>query len=289
MGKESSRGVSDSFLFRLLEEKRRYYAGRFHEEINVRGMDGDKFLNEQSHLPLSFLKYICGDGRVHIIAEVKKASPSVGRIRQVDEVEQALTYVRGGASAISVLTERKYFGGDISHLQRVVRALRENRFEIPVLRKDFVIFGWEVVEAREAGASSFLLISEALSEDELAELFLLGKKLGMEPLVECFSYEGMEKIIKVDSKLRRGGQELKLIGINSRNLNTLDVSLERAKKIFLEFRSFLADKVVVAESGIKTKEDILGFLKLGINVFLVGETLMRAENPAEKIREFINV
>ena len=279
MRNESNKDVADSFLLHLIEEKRRQYAEKKLQYQN-------QYYYHSS--PPSFLGAICGDGKVHIIAEVKKASPSAGKIKQVDEVEQALTYVRGGASAISVLTEKKYFGGDISHLQKVVRALRERKFEIPVLRKDFVIFGWEVMETRKAGASSYLLISEALSEDELLELLLLGRKLGMEPLVECFSHEGMEKIIKVDSKLRKNGEGIKIIGINSRNLHTLDVSLERAKKIFLDFKDFLSGKVVVAESGIKTKEDILGFLKLGINVFLVGETLMRAENPAKKIREFIS-
>jgi len=286
----------DSFLLKLIHEKRKIFPSRDDigkkEEriysIRVGKEEGSRAISWNRN-PIPFLRVFSGDG-IRIIAEVKKASPSSGKIKDVDESEQAVLYARAGACAISVLTEKKFFGGDISHLVNVVSALVKNGFEVPVLRKDFLIFATEVIESYEAGASSFLLISEALEKSELVELVSLGRKFGMEPLVECFSEEGMEKILSADDEMKSKGMEgIKVIGINSRNLHTLDVSLDRAKSIFLKFKDFLSDKVVVAESGIKTKEDIKGFVDIGVRNFLIGETLMRAPDPEQKIKEFMKI
>ncbi len=219
-----------------------------------------------------FLKALVSDGIV-IIAEVKKASPSAGNIKSVSAVEQAKRYELGKADAISVLTEGEYFQGSLDDMLCV--SLEVN---LPVMRKDFIVFEEEILQTLEFGGDSFLLISEALeSHQDLEKLINFGRRVGMEPVVECFSSEGMEKILKTSAKI---------VGINSRDLHDLSLDLERGIKIYSYFKRYLEDKVVVAESGIKNKEDILRFVKMGVRRFLIGESLMRSENPEKLIQEF---
>ncbi|MDT7906439.1 MAG: indole-3-glycerol-phosphate synthase [Candidatus Calescibacterium sp.] len=266
-----------SFLLKLIEEKERKK-----KQEEQRGLGKEKF--ELGEVELSsvskisdgekFLRALSPEQKIIIIAEVKKASPSAGKIKDAEAVEQAKIYERGGADAISLLTEEIYFGGSKDDLFKVAKSVN-----LPVLRKDFIIYEDEIYETKKLGASSILLISEALEHKKLEEFIKITQSLNLEPLVECFSEEGMEKIINLK-------KQPKIIGINSRNLHTLEVDLNRIKEIYRKFRNFLKNKIVVAESGIKTKEDIISIAKEGITRFLIGETLMKSKNPDETIKEF---
>jgi indole-3-glycerol phosphate synthase len=268
-----------SFLLKLIEEKEKKKEKKRKEQRELRI---EKFESDEDEL-LSvskvsdgekFLRALSPEQKIIIIAEVKKASPSAGKIKDAEAVEQAKIYERGGADAISVLTEEIYFGGSKDDLFKVAKSIN-----LPVLRKDFIIYEDEIYETKKLGASSILLISEALEHKKLEEFIKITQSLNLEPLVECFSEEGMEKIINLKN-------QPKIIGINSRNLHTLEVDLNRIKEIYRKFRNFLKNKIVVAESGIKTKEDIISIAKEGITRFLIGETLMKSKNPDETIKEF---
>ena len=277
-----------SFLLKLIEEKKikkkkqgeekqleeKEQGGSGKSELESRESESLKLMWSETSNGIKFLKALSPSQKIVIIAEVKKASPSAGKIKETDVVEQAKIYQKGGADAISVLTEENYFGGSKDDLFKVA-----NSINLPVLRKDFIIYEDEIYETKKLGASSILLISEALEHTKLEEFIKLTQNVNLEPLVECFSEEGMEKIIKLKN-------QPKIIGINSRNLHTLEVDLNRIKQIYKKFRKFLENKIVVAESGIKTKKDISSIVKEGITRFLIGETLMKSENPAETIKEF---
>ncbi len=272
-----------SFLLKLIEEKKIKKKKQEEEKEKIKSKKAEHESQEKESSKLmwseisdgeKFLKALSTNKKIVIIAEVKKASPSAGKIKEIDVVEQAKIYQKGGADAISVLTEEIYFGGSKDDLIKVAKSIN-----LPVLRKDFIIFEDEIYETKILGASSILLISEALENDYLGEFIKIAQSINIEPLVESFSEEGMEKIIKLKN-------QPKIIGINSRNLHSLEVDLNRIKEIYKKFRKFLETKLVVAESGIKTKEDILSIAKEGITRFLIGETLMKSENPEETIKKF---
>lgn len=249
------------------------FLSKYIEEKRKKGIEN--LSNIQREKPIrDFVSAISGE-KISIIAEIKKSSPSSGVIKDKDAVSCAIEYQEGGADAISVLTEQKYFKGDIKDLKSVSQISK-----IPVLRKDFIIHKSEIYESYINGADAFLLISECFtSPREIEEMILYGRKLGIEPLLEFFSEEGGEKAIKTSAKV---------IGINNRNLNTLDVDLKRGIELFKKFQNHLKGRIVVSESGIKSKEDILIFVRSGINKFLIGETLMRSQNPGELIKELKN-
>ncbi|MCS7212650.1 MAG: indole-3-glycerol phosphate synthase TrpC [Candidatus Calescibacterium sp.] len=222
--------------------------------------------------PISFTEALEKDS-ICIIAEVKRASPSAGIIKLKDAVSCAKEYEEGGADAISVLTEKEYFGGDIEDLKSVSEIVK-----IPVLRKDFILDKDEIYESYIIGADSYLLISECFeSYEDIEQMIEYGRNLGMEPLLEFFSDEGGNKAVKTSAKI---------IGINNRNLHTLEVDLKKGIELFEKFRNKLDGKIVVSESGIKSKKDIDTLVNVGITRFLIGETLMKSSNPGELIREF---
>ena len=225
----------------------------------------EKRANSQPHVFLDALR--CKD-RVNIIAEVKRSSPSAGDIRQgADAVETAITYEAAGAAAISVLTESEYFGGSLQDLVKVSSAVR-----IPLLRKDFTVDAHQIYEAAGAGASAVLLIVAALDPSELHDLRRIAEdELGMDTLVEAHSAAEVETALAVGANL---------IGINNRNLQTLDVSLETSRSLA---KYIVADSVFISESGIKTSADVDALRYLGYRGFLVGETLMRASDPAQAL------
>jgi indole-3-glycerol phosphate synthase len=259
----------NSFLLKIIGEK------RSSAQIKERGDFRRIYEFGKSQLENNlFVQALKKDG-ILVIAEVKRSSPSSGLIKNSDCAFQVKIYEKSGADAISVLTEKRYFNGSLEDL---VVAKRET--SLPVLRKDFIIFEEEIFETARLSADSLLLISEALEEDVLEEFIKLSRGLGMEPLVECFSEEGMEKVVRVSPLL---------VGINSRNLHSLDVDIERAIRIFRKFRKYLEGKIVVAESGIKTKSDVMYIAKEGIRRFLIGETLMRSDSPEKLIRDFKSV
>ena len=211
--------------------------------------------------------------KINIIAEIKKASPSKGVIRgDFNPVEIAKIYEENGAAAISVLADEKYFKGHIDYVEAVSKVVN-----IPVMRKDFIIDERQILEAYAKGADSYLLITRILEPKKLKQLIEFGRQLNMEPLVEVFTEE--EAKITID----KGG---KIVGVNNRDLDTFKVDINKSKNLCPKIKEWGAE-VVVAESGISSKEEIDELRKYGVNAFLIGESLMREKDIASKLREFI--
>lgn len=208
-------------------------------------------------------------GRAAVIAEVKKASPSRGVIRaDFDPAAVAGTYARGGAVCLSVLTDRDYFQGDDAHLQ----AAREAA-DLPVLRKDFTIDPYQVWETRAIGADAVLLIVAALEDELLAELHDTAVEAGLDVLVEVHTAAELERALKLDTPL---------IGINNRDLHNFETRLETT----LELQSRVpGDRLLITESGIHTPADVQRMRSRGVHAFLVGESLMRADDPGAALAE----
>jgi indole-3-glycerol phosphate synthase len=208
-----------------------------------------------------------------IIAEVKKASPSAGVLRaDFDPVAIARIYEAGGANAISVLTDEPFFQGHLAYLTAIRQAVAP-----PVLRKDFIIDAYQVVEARVAGADAVLLIAEILDGSELQALLGQIHALGMHALVELYDRANLPRVLDAGAKI---------IGVNNRDLRTFVTSLEHT----IELASALpADCCLVSESGIRTRDDMLRLEAAGVKAALIGETLMRAADIGAKLRELRGV
>ena len=210
---------------------------------------------------------------VGVIAEVKRRSPSQGAIREeLDPVSHAAAYARGGAVAVSVLTDGPHFGGSIEDLQRVVRAV-----QVPVLRKDFVIDETQVHEARAAGASAVLLIARILSAAQLGRLAGVVRSCGMTPLVE------VHKPAELDAALAAGPS---VLGINARDLDTFMVDLSGAEKMIARIPAGIP---VVAESGIQTRADVERLAAVGADYVLVGTSVARQPDPEAAVRALVGV
>lgn len=225
-------------------------------------------------LPLNFKEALLpsSDGRIRVIAEVKKASPSKGVIREdFDHLEIARTYERNGASALSVLTDRHFFQGSIDYLSEIRQMV-----SLPLLRKDFVFDEYQILEARGYGADAVLLIAAVLDDKELCDFVKLSLDLGMAPLVEVHDEIELERVLKTNAEL---------IGINNRNLQTFKTDINTTVRLM---NSIPEDKVVVSESGINTKEDIKFLKDVGVDAFLIGEALMREADIGKKLREFVS-
>ena len=211
------------------------------------------------------------DSRVRLIAEVKRSSPSKGDLAKIsDPVKLAKTYETAGANLISVLTEQRRFKGEISDLVAVRAAV-----EIPVLRKDFIATEFQVKETKLIGADLMLLIVAALEEPKLRNLYSLAKEIGLEVLVEVHNDAELETAMKLNPKI---------IGVNARNLKTLEVD----ESNFAELLPKIPGNVIkVAESGINSREQVKRLEQLGTDAILVGESLVKAEDPAKKIFELL--
>ncbi len=210
------------------------------------------------------------DNPYRIIAEIKKASPSKGVIREdFDPIIIGQEYERGGADALSILTEPHFFQGDKEYLGAVRRYT-----SIPILRKDFIIDKYQLVEALAYGADFVLLIAKALSRKELKELLNYALHLGLEVLVEIHDKTDLIKAIFAGANI---------IGINHRNLETFKMDMSLTEKLIPLIPN---GKVIVAESGITTREMVEELSKVGADAFLVGEHFMRQENLSEAVREF---
>ena len=211
---------------------------------------------------------------VSLIAECKKASPSKGVIvRDYDPVEIATRYVRGGASAISVLTDGRHFQGSLTHL----RDVREATFDkqIPLLRKDFTFDPYQIYEARSAGADAILLIAAVLGKGQMQELLSLTHQLGMNALVEVHSEEELETVLQIKPRI---------IGVNNRNLKTFEVDFENTRRL----RGMISEDVLaVGESGLKSADDVRTMRDIGVDAILVGETLVKSKNLTATVREFV--
>jgi indole-3-glycerol phosphate synthase len=208
------------------------------------------------------------DGGLGLIAEVKKASPSAGVIAEdFDPVRQAKIYDQAGASAISVLTDEKYFQGKLEYLV----AIRE-QVSCPVLRKDFIVHEAQIYEASVARADAILLIVAALSQDELVHLLDVTQRYQLEALVEVHDAEEMERALDTDARI---------IGINNRNLKTMEVDLETTESVGEEVPEGI---ILVSESGIKSVEDAAQVKAWGADAVLVGEMLMRVDDVAGMVQ-----
>lgn len=239
-------------------------------------------------LPLRELIAVCADDDVPtldpmprfrapqlaVISEVKRSSPSKGALAEItDPAALAQQYADGGAAAISVLTERRRFGGSLLDLVAVRGALDT----VPLLRKDFIVDDYQLYEARAAGADLALLIVAALSDERLEHLMGLAEDLGLTALVEVHTEEETARAVTAGAQL---------IGVNNRNLKTLDVDLAQFEKLAPLIPS---DRVKVAESGILTLDDVQRVVNAGADVILVGEALVTTGNPTQAVADFTAV
>ena len=249
---------------------------RKHQEISARRqMASPDSLQQQADAasaPRGFvaaLKRRVEQGESAVIAEIKKASPSKGVIREhFDVVEIARSYAAGGASCLSVLTDQDFFQG---HEEFLVAA--RSACQLPVIRKDFIIDPYQVVESRAIGADCILLIVAALDDEALKSLHQHARKLGMDVLVEVHNREELDRALKL---------ELEMVGINNRDLRTFDTSLDTTINL-LEL--IPAGCLVVTESGIHSREDVALMRQHDVNAFLVGEAFMRVPDPGQGLRE----
>lgn len=208
------------------------------------------------------------DGKLAVVAEVKKASPSAGVIAEsFDPIAIAKNYEHGGASAISVLTDTKFFQGSLENLETVRRVV-----SLPLLRKDFILDEIQILESAANGADAILLIVAALEQSELVDLLSAAKDRQLDAVVEVHTREELHRAIEAGAKI---------VGINNRNLATFDVDLAVTEELCRE----VPDEIVlVSESGIKTARDAARVKACGVDAILVGEALMRGETSIEELR-----
>lgn len=210
------------------------------------------------------------NGESAVIAEIKKASPSKGVIReQFDPITIAQTYEQNGAACLSVLTDRDYFMGAAEYLVAARSAT-----QLPVLRKDFIVDPYQIFEARCMGADCILLIVAALEQSQMLELERVATQLGMSVLVEAHSQEEFERAIQLETSL---------IGVNNRDLRTFETSLETT---FGLISALPEDRILITESGIHDRADVVLMRERGVFAFLVGEAFMRQPDPGEALKSF---
>lgn len=215
------------------------------------------------------IKQTLATGHAAVIAEIKKASPSKGVMREnFQPAEIAVSYEQGGACCLSVLTDIDFFQGSDAYLQQARQAC-----SLPVLRKDFIIDPYQVYEARAIGADCILLIVAVLGDAQLQEFANLATHLGMDVLVEVHDADELARTLPLN---------LPLVGINNRNLRTFETTLETTLSLLPRIPQ---DRIVVTESGIHTPADVAQMRAHHVNAFLVGEAFMKAEQPGEKLRE----
>lgn len=276
-------------LDRILEEKKAEVESR-KAAMPVREL---KSRLSDSPVPIDFAKRLVRNeaGIPAVIAEVKKASPSRGVIRpDFDPEAIACAYEAGGASAISVLTDEKFFQGSLAYLRQVKAAV-----SLPVLRKDFIVDEYQVYEARAAGADAILLIVAALERDALAHLMNKSTEIGLQCLTEVHDEAEMEVALDICAPV---------VGINNRNLRTFEVSLDTTERLLNAVRAGMPGEpasgagihptirtqgkiTFVSESGIFTHEDMAKLGKIGVDAVLIGEALMRERDIEAKLRELI--
>lgn len=226
---------------------------------------------EEPHIWRPFRARISAQGKPQIIAEIKKASPSEGLLRKdFNPLQLARLYQNAGVAAISILTEEKYFLGKIGYLNQVRKIV-----EAPLLRKDFIFDPYQLYESKFFGADSVLLIAQVLKDGRLSEFLELAKRLELDCLVEVHTLDDLRYAL---------GEGAEIIGVNSRNLRTLEVDKKQALALI---KHIPGDKITVLESGIKTHRDYAAAAKLNVNALLIGSAFMRAEDIKEKFKELV--
>jgi indole-3-glycerol phosphate synthase len=255
-----------NILETIIEQKKSEVKNRKSVQ-SISDLEKSNFFNRNT---LSLKKFLLDETRTGIIAEFKRKSPSKGMINDnADVVEITSAYANNGASALSVLTDEKFFGGGADDLMKA----RIN--QIPILRKDFIIDEYQIAEARSIGADIILLIAACLAPQEVKTLARFAKSLQLEVLLELHGEEELQHIC----------DETEIIGINNRNLKTFEVDIERSLRMAEKIPS---EKIKVAESGISSIENINLFKKHGFRGFLIGENFMKEKNPAIAFASFVN-
>jgi indole-3-glycerol phosphate synthase len=215
-----------------------------------------------------FKRAITKEG-LNLIAEIKKASPSKGLIcKDFNPLKIALDYKRAKVSALSVLTEERFFLGDINYI-----SLIKKKIDLPILRKDFILDRYQIFESLYFGADSILLIAKILSLKKIKEFLRISKDIGLDCVLEINDKADLEKALKTDADI---------IGINNRNLNSFEVDLKTTERLFPLIPK---DRIVISESGIKTRSEIEFLRDLGVKAVLIGEALLKAEDIPKKIKE----
>ena len=259
--------MKDTYLKKILETTRISVSERKKisplSKLESRSVDVESTRGFKNSLIKSVEK-----NNIAVIAEMKKASPSLGLIRKEYEPEElAQHYAKANAACLSVLTDEPFFQGSIEHLTSVRKSV-----DLPLLRKDFIIDEYQVYESRFQGADCILLIAAALTQNQLKDYYQLAIELKLDVLVEVHTYEEVEKALSINANL---------IGINNRNLKTFEVDLETTKHL----TQYIPQEVlVVSESGIKTREDVQKICSYGVSIFLVGEAFMKADNPGRELK-----
>jgi len=255
-----------NFLNDILDHKRRLVESQrdFYRQLKAKAIDAADAGR--------FKRAISKPG-MNVIMELKKASPSQGIIREDFDLQKiAKIYAENGAAAFSVLTEDQFFLGKPEYIRELSRA-----FEIPVLTKDFILDEGQIYEAAANGASAVLLIIRILDDPALKHLMSAAKNLGMDALVEAHDKNELDRALKAGAEI---------VGVNNRNLDTFAVDMKTSEELIPAI--IKAGKIAVAESGIKTHQDVEHLKSLGAHAVLIGETFMAAPDIGKKIREIIN-
>jgi indole-3-glycerol phosphate synthase len=254
-------------LTKIIEEKRRE-VDRTQKSVSLNDL---KRKAEALYIRSTFRKNISRKGHINLIAEIKKSSPSKGIIRaDFNPLKIALTYQAAGASAISILTDERFFDGKLEYVTMV-----KERVTLPILRKDFIIDEYQVYESAASGADAILLIAHILTQEELNRYFDIARELGMDVMVEVHNEEEIEKALNSPATI---------IGINNRDLMNFNVDISVTQRLI---HLIPENKIIVSESGIETYEQVMFLKSLGVNAVLIGETFMKAKNIGEKIRELM--
>lgn len=226
---------------------------------------------KEAPAPADFSGVMERPGRIHLIAEIKRASPSAGSISpSLSAADCARLYKRAGADALSVLTDGRYFGGSLEDLRQAKATAR-----LPTLRKDFFLDAYQVYEARAAGADAILLITRILTPPRIQELLNEARRLRMCAVVEVHDERDLEAALQTDARL---------IGINNRNLETLEVEVETTLRLVPQVPG---DRVIISESGISEPEQVRRLREAGVSAILVGHSILQSPDPEQKIRQLL--
>lgn len=237
-------------------------------EASKRKFPEEKIVSSISPLKGSPFKRAISKPGLNLIAEIKKASPSKGVIcKDFSPVRIALDYKKAKADCLSVLTEDKYFLGNINFIREI-----KKRVNLPILRKDFIIDRYQIFETLYFGADSILLIAKILSLKKIKEFLKISNKIGLDCILEVNDREDLKIALRTDAEI---------IGINNRNLNNFKVDLNTTKRLFPLVPK---DKITISESGVRTKSEIKFLKDLGVNAVLIGETLLKSKDIFEKIK-----
>ena len=271
--KNGGQGVETEMILEEIVQSKRESLRQRKREMPLRELK--RRCADMTRKPIDLASALRGDD-IRLIAEVKKASPSKGVINaDIDPVKLATTYAANGASAISILTEEKYFKGSIDYLLAIREAFDAKKIRVPLLRKDFIFDTYQIYESRAYGADALLLIVAILDDDDLIKLINLSYTLGMKCLVEVHDKSELKRAV---------ASGCRIIGINNRNLKTFEVDLRTTERL----RPFVPDDcIVVSESGIRHHADVEKLRQWKVTAMLVGEVLSAADDAAGKMKELL--